>query len=805
MSTSVGNGERAVATEIVADQFEEETTGYTRSPSDVLRVIAFTLATVLLVALAKWARDAVLGLESDFISVFSFLSAPVERVLAGLLTMLALLAVLFNWITPLVIRRYRLFGYVAAGNAITTLVLAGLQRLVDRGDPEILVNELAQRAGVDTAISVAAIGQVTSSFVIWAPFVSRRWRRAGALVLSLIVALRLLVSVTVPSTLFVALTVGAAAGSAVLLMFGRPSTRPTRAAVAASLVASGLPVAALERASVDARGSVPYFVMLEDGSEVFAKVLGSDERAADLLFRAYRFLRLKNVGDERPFSSLRRTVEHEALVALMARDLGVRTPRLRAVAGIGRDSLLLSYDRIEGRSLDQVPDEAITDDVLHGIWEQAALLRRTRIAHRDLRTANLFLDTAGRLWLIDFSFSEIAASQALLDADVAQLLVALALRVGPQRTVSSAVAGLGPDAVAAALPRLQPHTFSGATQADLKGNRALLGEVRDLVVEQTGTEPPELEELERINAKMVFTTVMLVAVTYFLLPQLADLPDVWENVRKADWAWFPAILLMSALTYVGAGLAITGSVPDRLRVMPTLACQVASSFASKLAPAAVGGMALNVRYMQREGVSLAAATSAVGLNAVGGFAVHLGLLVVFALWAGRSAFSSFDLPEPRMFVLGAAVVLVLAVIMFAIPSVRSMIRTKAVPILRTSAAGVAGVLRNPAKLALLLGGSTLVTLSYVGAVYLSTLAFGGGVAFATVAVIYLAGSAIATAAPTPGGLGALEAALIGGLAAAGMANAVAIPAVFMYRLATFWLPILPGWASFTWMRRADYI
>lgn len=54
------------------------------------------------------------------------------------------------------------------------------------------------------------------------------------------------------------------------------------------------------------------------------------------------------------------------------------------------------------------------------------------------------------------------------------------------------------------------------------------------------------------------------------------------------------------------------------------------------------------------------------------------------------------------------------------------------------------------------------------------------------------GSSVAQAAPTPGGLGAMEAALIGGLVAAGMDNSIAVPAVFLYRLATFWLPILSG-------------
>jgi undecaprenyl-diphosphatase len=74
-----------------------------------------------------------------------------------------------------------------------------------------------------------------------------------------------------------------------------------------------------------------------------------------------------------------------------------------------------------------------------------------------------------------------------------------------------------------------------------------------------------------------------------------------------------------------------------------------------------------------------------------------------------------------------------------------------------------------------------------------------------VGAIYLAGSAVATAAPTPGGVGALEAALIAGLVAAGMSHTIALPAVFLYRLATFWLPILPGWVCFSWLKRRNYL
>ncbi|MGY1703524.1 flippase-like domain-containing protein [Geodermatophilus sp. SYSU D00697] len=782
---------------VVGDHTEEEVTGYVRSPSDVLRTVVFAVVGLVLVALARWSRDAVTSLDDDLAGRLSFLTPAAERVLVGTAGLLLLAAVTAAWVAPLVTRHHRLFGHLLVGGVLAVALLRGAEWAVDRED--------ARRGAVDGTLTVDGLAVVAASFVVLAPFVSRRWRRAGAVLLAVVTLLRLLVPVTFPAALVLALLLGPLAGSGTLLLLGRPSTRPTAGAVAAALTGGGLPVAHLQPASVDARGSVPYVATLRDGSSVFAKVMGADNRAADLLFRAWRFVRLKNVGDERPFSSLRRTVEHEALVSLLTRDAGVRTPRLRTIAPVGRDSFLLSHDLIDGTTLDRLPDDAVTTAVLHGIWQQVAVLRRHSVAHRDLRRANVLLDEEGRPWLIDWGFSEVAAAPPLLDADVAQLLVALALQVGVEPTVDAAIAELGPEAVAAALPRLQPNSFSGATRDALHSRKQLVGQLRATVAQRCGVPEPRLADLERVHPKTVLTVVLLVVATYLLAPQFGDVPGMIARVREADWAWAPAILATSALTYAGAALSLAGAVPGRLRALPTFVAQLASSFASKLAPAGLGGMALQVRYLQRSGVDPAVATSAVGLDYVAGSVVHVFLMVVFAVWAGTSAFGSLRLPDPQVFLWGVLAVLALAAVMLAWSAVRRRLGTRLVPVVRRSVDGLGSALRKPGKVALLLGGSAVITLGYMLCLYLSTRAFGGDVGLATVGAVYLVGAAVGAAAPTPGGLGAVEVALIAGLVAAGMDHTIAVPAVFLYRIATFWLPILPGWAAFIWLRRSEFV
>jgi uncharacterized protein (TIRG00374 family) len=114
------------------------------------------------------------------------------------------------------------------------------------------------------------------------------------------------------------------------------------------------------------------------------------------------------------------------------------------------------------------------------------------------------------------------------------------------------------------------------------------------------------------------------------------------------------------------------------------------------------------------------------------------------------------------------------------------------------------VLQRPQKLITGIGGILLLTFCFVMCLDASVRAFGDGSAslsIASVAVVFLAGNALGSAAPTPGGVGAVEASLTLGLIAVGLPKEVAAPAVLLYRLLTLWLPVLPGWLAFNHLSR----
>ena len=785
----------------------EEIVGYVRSASDVLRLFTFAFVALLLLALARWARDGLLGVEKDLLGLFEFVSPPAERFIAGAGRSGVGLVFLAVLLPPFLTKRYRLLGYLVTGWFLSGLFMSGAIHWLDNSIGHTTASRLGIHAGPDLSIAPPVlIAELVSSFVILGPFVGHRWRRTGLIVGATVTVLQLIVSNRVPTAFFVGITIGATVGCLVLLMYGRPDQRPTLAAVRAALEATGVPAAELTRDPNLGRRATAYFIARPDGSRLYTKVKSPEERSADLLFRTYRFIRLKNVGDERPFLSLRRSVEHEALVSLLTRDAGVRTPGVRAVAGVGDESMLLVYQFVEGTRFDRLADEQITEELLEELWRQVRIMREHGIAHRDLRRANVIVDADGAPWLIDFGFAEVAASERARATDMAQLLVALGLAVGAHRTVDSAVRVLGTGPVASALPLLQPGALAGATRSGLKHHRELLDELRT-EIEGHGVEaPPELAQLERFSRRKLFTIATLALATYFLIPQFGNVSDIADQVADAEWAWFVPVMIATIMTFVGATLAVMGSVNQRLPSIPTFFAQVASAFASKLAPAGLGGMALNTRFVQKAGVDAPVAVTSVGLNFVAGVVVHVGMLLIFAVWAGRDAFGSISLPDPTVALYGVAGVAVLAVISFAIPWVRKQVTDRLFPILRRSLNGLTGTLRHPTKVALLLGGSAVVTFSFIVALFFSIEAFGGSdLSFAQVGSIYLVASAIATLAPTPGGLGALEAAAIAGLVAAGMPNDVAVPSVFLFRLATFWIPVVPGWIALTGLERTEYL
>jgi hypothetical protein len=312
---------------------EQEQPGYQRSPVDVLRLVVAAVAFLLCLALAVGAKNTMVGVEADLLQLIDRVPSALADFLVGLVQLVALAAPLVLVAVALVLRRFRLAVLLVAVPGMAAVLEGALVSRLDRLKPPLLERALGEESWVAGAAfpGTAWLCGAAAAATVASPWLTRGMRRATWWLIGVFAVTRMVTGHAAPLDVLTAIALGAVAGSAGLLLVGRPSLRPSRPQLVEALARSGLEVASLERAGVDARGSTPYFAKLTDGRRLFVKALGQDERDADLLFRAWRRLRLQNVGDEVPYSTLRRAVEHEALVSLKVTDSGVRTPHLVTV------------------------------------------------------------------------------------------------------------------------------------------------------------------------------------------------------------------------------------------------------------------------------------------------------------------------------------------------------------------------------------------------------------------------------------------------------------------------------------------
>ena len=773
-----------------------------RHPGDVIRLIAAGIVLACALAASWVARRWLLGPAAAVPDDLR----PADRVVTGLVQVAFVVAVVAVVAAALRRRRFRLLAGLAAGAVAAAVLAEGIFLLIGGQRPAPLASHLTQGSWVAGAAfpAPALFASAAAVVVAAAPWLSRPWRRAAWLTLLLAGVVRILAGTMLPMQLVLALAAGVTVGAAVLVTFGVPDQRIGPGGIAAALRLAGLPAESVRPAEAPGKGSRKFAAVTADGRRLFVKAMGSDQRDADLLYRAYRAVRLRNVGDTRPAASLFQAVERQALAGVMAERAGVSVPGVDRIVRAG-DTALLVMEWVDGCSLDRLPAGQAGDDLLARLWAEVGKLHRAGIAHRSLRAANVMVSPAGQPTIVDFGFSELAATQRQMDLDVAELLASLAVLVGEDRAAAAAVAGLGAPEVARSLPLLQPLALSAATRRAVKRQDGLLTRTRAAAAAASGQPAPDLARLQRVRPKTLLTIVAATAVFYFVLPRLARVESSWRAFESADWIWLPVIIAFSALTYLASAVALLGSVPVRLPFGPTVLTQGASSFVNRVSPSNVGGMALNVRFLQKSGVEPAAGVAAVGVNALAGFGVHAALLVIFFSWAGRSTAQAFQLPSSSKLLVILSVVAAVIGIAMATRQGRRFAARKLLPPLRSSLASLGRVARSPARLALLFGGSALVTLAYIGGLVASVEAFGGGAGVAAVGAVYLGAALIAAVSPTPGGIGAFETAATAGLTAVGLSSGVAVSAVLTFRLATYWLPVLPGWLCLRLLQGMDYV
>ncbi len=761
-----------------------------RRPLDLARFALALLLAAAAVALGWFATGTTSGLEDDLVEGARLLPDPVVliiNIIGGIGTLALPIA---GAIALIVRRRVRQLFDALVALLIAVVALSGLSILVSEiADPRLLVALTGSNDPSNAATSPILGGLL--AFITASRLISRRpWNVLTLVVMGSLVIVAILSASIAVAGLAASLMIGWAIGLAVRYILGIQTTRPSGAEVADALDRGGLPITMLRAQESTSRGR-RYLATGRSGQSLNVTVLDRDLEGAGLLRAIWTSLRLREEPRNSSFN-MRRSLEHAALVSYAGESAGVPEPRLLLASEVGPDSCVLAYEHIDGTTFAVISD--LTDDDLRGAWRAVKTMHQHQITHRSLNDDQLVRSPDGTVRVIGQDSGSVASSDVAMRIDVAELLCTLAMLTDVDRAVSTGVEILGVDGIGRALPALQPVALSRRTRKELRKHKGLIVSLRDRLVEIRPGADEETIQFERIKPK---TLIMVVAGTiagYVLLSQLAQV-DLVGLIRNADWRWIAAAALFSLITYFGSAWSLTGFVPEKLRLTRTLMAQIAGDFATLVSPPTLGSIAINVRYLQKSGLHPALAAASVGVSGVVTFAVHILLLLGFGVAAGTATDFTFDPPRAAVIIVSGLAVLALGLL--AVPRVRKEITRRIRPLLSEVIPRLVTVAQRPLKLLEGIGGILLLNLAYIAVLFACIAAFGGSLNIALVAVVYLAGATIGQAAPTPGGLGAVEAALAAGLTAAGLDAGTAVSAVLLYRLITFWAPTVPGYWAFT--------
>ena len=325
---------------------------------------------------------------------------------------------------------------------------------------------------------------------------------------------------------------------------------------------------------------------------------------------------------------------------------------------------------------------------------------------------------------------------------------------------------------------------------------------------------------------MAVVFVLAVAAIYFVFPMVVGLEDALERLGEATWYWIVAAVIFNLVAfaaYVALFRGILGGRQDdelhrRLDVRSSYQITMAGLAATRLFSAAgAGGIVLTYWALRKAGMPRRRSACRMVAFLALTYSVYLVALVLFGLLL-RTGVLPGDAPAAGTIVPAAVAGTVIALLglVALIPGDierrlgavtgqgrAARVAKKLASAPATLATGVRTAidyLSHPSRGALAVVGAVGFWAGNIGVLWASFEAFGGDVPFAVLVQGFFLGMA-ANLIPSPaGGVGSVDAGMIGAFVLFGVPEEIVFPAVLTYRVIAFWLPIPPGIVAYFQLR-----
>ncbi len=654
-------------------------------------------------------------------------------------------------------------------------------------------------------VATAAATQAAAS-----PWLTAPMRKLGWTFILAATGASVLGAVTTVSASLGALLVGLFAAAITRYVFGTSAGLPSTNRMRAGLADLGVEMDTLSYFDKQPEGSIVLSGTSVAGRPLFVSALGRDSWSTRRWTRLWKEAWYQDQGAQYG-SDRRQQVEHESLSLLLAEQKGVSVPGLVTVGMTSLDDAMLVTDLFDHTLADVALDDidAIDDDVLDEVWGLVDRLHQADISHGSIDGVHFWFDAAGDLELTGFADAAIHPTGDQLQQDLAATLVMTTLGVGADRAIAAARRAKGDDAIAAMLPLLQTAALNGRLRHNVKKQKLKIKDLRKQTAAALSVDVPEPAQLTRVTWKSVLMVVFIGFAAYTLIGGLADVgfDTIVDTLSDARWGLILIGLILAGATNWSDAVALAAVSPKPVPIGVTTVEQFAIGFVNMAVPSAAGRVATNARYFEKFGISAVTSTTTGAITGLVGF-VAQAVLVALTIMVGAGSIDFSEMEGGggaiRLLVMAIAIFVGVAIVVALVPKWRHWAEDK----LRKPMSQMGDALKmvkDPKTAVTALGGSLGTEILYGAGFAMCVLAVGGSITLGEAVFINVTVSLFAGLMPVPGGVGVTEAGMTAGLTAIGVDSDVAVSAVLIYRLISYYIPPVWGYVSLQWLTRHDYL
>jgi undecaprenyl-diphosphatase len=289
---------------------------------------------------------------------------------------------------------------------------------------------------------------------------------------------------------------------------------------------------------------------------------------------------------------------------------------------------------------------------------------------------------------------------------------------------------------------------------------------------------------------------------FVVVPQFHTFQGSLATLQNLNIIWLVPLAAALTMTYVFSTICLVVLSPKHLPFGRTITVQLAGSFVNKMLPSGLGMAALFVRYLQKSGYRSTKAISLMAVQRTIDFVMFIMPLGLVLLLMGGRIQDMFKVSlQPWTVALGVVIILVLILLGLAFKRWRERV----VNYLQRTYVDFRRFVLSPKRLAVSALSSLGVSLAYVVCLYCCLHAVGLDISPLAALVVYATAILIGSAAPTPGGLGVIEATIAATLIGLGFGQVESYAGVILYRLITFWLPVPFGVIAYQYLQKRKFI